>query len=58
MSTIADLAAREIASQDIFSSGCLVEAVLRPTSPADVMAAVRACAEDRIAILPRGGGMS
>jgi len=50
--------ARELASQDIFSRGALVEAVLRPRSTEEVVAAVRDCAARAVAVLPRGGGMS
>ncbi len=50
--------APELASQDIFSKGALVEAVLRPASTDEVVAAVRDCAARRVAVLPRGGGMS
>lgn len=51
-------AAHELASQDIFSKGALVEAVLRPASTHEVAAAIRDCAERGVAVLPRGGGMS
>ncbi|MCC7083313.1 MAG: FAD-binding oxidoreductase [Burkholderiales bacterium] len=50
--------ARETASQDIFSKGALVEAVLHPRSTAEVVVAVRDCAARGVAVLPRGGGMS
>ena len=52
------IAARELVSQDIFSKGTLVDAVLRPASVDEVVAIVRDCAERGIAVLPRGGGMS
>ncbi|MCC7083302.1 MAG: FAD-binding oxidoreductase [Burkholderiales bacterium] len=51
-------AGRVLASQDIFSKGATVDAVLRPGSISEVVAMVRDCAERGIAVLPRGGGMS
>ncbi len=51
-------AVRELASQDLFSKGVVVDAVLRPASTGEVVATIRDCAERGVAVLPRGGGMS
>jgi len=43
---------------DIFSSGALLAAVVRPTDKHQLAAAVRAATEHGHAVIPRGGGMS
>ena len=50
--------ARRLVSDDIYGRGGLVALVVAPASTAEVQGVVRACAEARVAILPRGGGMS
>ena len=50
--------ARTLAAQDVYRSGALPLAVLRPRSTTDVVAIVRTAREARIALHVRGGGMS
>ena len=49
---------RRFASQDLFFEGALPLAVVSPGSTQEVAAIARWCCEHRIAIAPRGGGMS
>jgi D-lactate dehydrogenase (cytochrome) len=49
---------RRFASQDLFFEGALPLAVVSPASTQEVAAIARWCSEHRVAIAPRGGGMS
>jgi len=49
---------RRFASQDLFFEGALPLAIVSPQCANDVAAIARWCSERRIAIFPRGGGMS
>jgi len=46
------------ASQDLFFEGVLPIAVISPSSTQDAVAVAKWCHDNRIAIYPRGGGMS
>ncbi|QIG53622.1 FAD-binding oxidoreductase [Altererythrobacter sp. BO-6] len=49
---------RRFASQDLFFEGILPLAVVSPSSTAQVASLVEWCVQHRVAICPRGGGMS
>jgi len=49
---------REFYGQDVHHAGRAPVAVVRPGSVDELSTVVRICAEDRVALLPRGGGLS
>jgi glycolate oxidase len=55
---ITDRGEREFYSQDVYRAGELPAAVIRPGSPDELAAALRAIAPSGLPIVPRGGGMS
>ncbi len=55
---ITDVAECQYFSQDVFSSGKQVTAVLQPTSQQQLVEMIRYCYQQDIAILPRGSGLS
>ncbi len=55
---ITDIAECQYFSQDVFSAGKRVVAVLQPTSQQQLVEMIRYCYQKDIAILPRGGGLS
>lgn len=55
---ITDRAELEFHSQDVYRSGCLPAALIRPASSAQLSAALHAIAPAGLPIVPRGGGMS
>ncbi|MCU0758399.1 MAG: FAD-binding oxidoreductase [Steroidobacteraceae bacterium] len=55
---VTDRAEREFYSQDVYRSGELPAAVIRPGSTEELAAALKAIAPSGLPIVPRGGGMS
>ena len=53
-----DAASLELYSQDVFGDGEKLGAVVRPASEQDVVNLVRACRDNKIPLITRGGGMS
>ena len=53
-----DEAERRFASQDLFFEGILPLAILSPATPEEVAAIAMWCSRHKVAICPRGGGMS
>lgn len=53
-----DEASRRLYSQDVWTNGAMVDAVLSPSSEAELSDILRACSQSRTPIYPRGGGMS
>ena len=49
---------RRFFSEDVYQSGVMPLAVVQPATVAEVQAVIRVCAQQGIAIVPRGGGMS
>jgi D-lactate dehydrogenase (cytochrome) len=57
-SVITDRAELEFHSQDVYRSGVLPAALIRPSSSEQLAAALKAIAPTGLPIVPRGGGMS
>jgi FAD/FMN-containing dehydrogenase len=55
---LTDRTEREFFSQDVYRSGALPAAVIRPASTEQLAAALRIVAAGGLAVVPRGGGMS
>ena len=55
---LSDLATRTLLSQDVYRSGTLPLAAVRPTTVTALRQAVAVAAASGIAVFPRGGGMS
>jgi len=55
---LTDRAEREFFSQDVYRSGQLPAAVIRPADSEELAAALRIVAAAGLAVVPRGGGMS
>jgi FAD/FMN-containing dehydrogenase len=53
-----DAELRALFAQDFSARGAPVDAVFTPRTVADLQAAVRAAAAEKVSLLPRGGGMS
>ena len=54
----ADAGTREFMGTDVYHAAGAPALVVRPTSVAQLQAAVRACAAERVAMVPRSGGAS
>lgn len=55
---ITDRAELKFHSQDVYRSGCLPAALIRPANTAQLSAALRVIAPAGLPVVPRGGGMS
>jgi len=55
---LTDPVERSFYSTDIYNSGALSAAVVRPTNAADVAQIVRLAVDAGVAVVPRGGGAS
>jgi len=58
MSSRSDSGRQSLLDHDVFVRGAPPQAILAPTSIAELAAGIRSAAEQGLAIVPRGGGMS
>ena len=57
-SVLTDAATLHFYSQDVFSEGAAISAVVAPNSVAQMQLAVKHLVDSNVAVLPRGGGLS